>query len=251
MKTIKLNGKAVTLYDGIEELPMPRFHRYNKYLLLDAGIGSDLAAFDRHTERILAYLRQKDEKNAMVELDNMRQNVYFILQNVAPTQLSFAALVISINGEPCNDLSDEGLRKTFEKINGMTVQEFQENFESFKKKIESELRAYFPQLFEDAETKEFYDILKNRTLLQLREITDGKTDEDKLSKLTDRITTYTKPRLFSGSKNSEIEYDKCFENLCLAISQNLHTNPKRMTVLEFYNAYEYVKSIAESNKKLK
>lgn len=51
MRTIKLAGKKVEIYDAIEDLPILRFHKYNKMLLIDAGIGSDLSDFDKHIEK--------------------------------------------------------------------------------------------------------------------------------------------------------------------------------------------------------
>ena len=48
MKTLKLAGKTIEVYDDIENLPVTRFHKYNKMLLVDAGIGSDIADFDKH-----------------------------------------------------------------------------------------------------------------------------------------------------------------------------------------------------------
>ena len=56
MKTLKLAGKTIEVYDDIENLPVTRFHKYNKMLLVDAGIGSDIADFDRHISRIAAFL---------------------------------------------------------------------------------------------------------------------------------------------------------------------------------------------------
>lgn len=51
MKECIINKHNVVLYDSIDELPMLRFHKYNKMLLVDAGVGSDLSDFDRHIER--------------------------------------------------------------------------------------------------------------------------------------------------------------------------------------------------------
>ena len=48
MKELKLAGHKVRLYDSIEELPICRFHAYNRMLLIDAGIGSDINDFDAH-----------------------------------------------------------------------------------------------------------------------------------------------------------------------------------------------------------
>ena len=40
-----------------------------------------------------------------------------------------------------------------------------------------------------------------------------------------------------------MQYDKQFENMCLIISKELNANAKQMTVLEYYNAFEFVKDM--------
>ena len=55
MKTVQIKGMNVEIYDSIEDLPILRFHKYNKMLLVDAGVGSDLADFDRHIEKAIRY----------------------------------------------------------------------------------------------------------------------------------------------------------------------------------------------------
>ena len=55
MKTVKIGERTVEIYDAIDELPMLRFHKYNKMLLVDAGIGSDLQDFDTHIEKAIRY----------------------------------------------------------------------------------------------------------------------------------------------------------------------------------------------------
>ena len=37
--------------------------------------------------------------------------------------------------------------------------------------------------------------------------------------------------------------------MCLVISRELHADAKRMTVLEYYNAFEFVKDMNKQNKK--
>ena len=42
MKKMTLGTHKVVMYDSIEELPIVRFQKYNKMLMLDAGLGSDV-----------------------------------------------------------------------------------------------------------------------------------------------------------------------------------------------------------------
>ena len=84
MRKAVLGGKADEIYNSIEELPIRRYHVYNKMLLVDAGIGSDLADFDRHIEKTMRLIQGKSPQMALVELRNMRTNVYFVQQNLSP-----------------------------------------------------------------------------------------------------------------------------------------------------------------------
>ena len=77
MKTTKIGERAVVLYDSIDELPILRFHAYNKMLLIDAGVGSDLNDWDAHIEKAIRFIRKEKPDLAEKELDNLRQNVYF------------------------------------------------------------------------------------------------------------------------------------------------------------------------------
>ena len=111
---------------------------------------------------------------------------------------------------------------------------------------------YFPALFNDASVKEYYDILKRRTLAVLNNIVAGMDNPDEtaeIEKLTTALITYTKPQLFNGSESAEIQFDRQFENLCLALSEQLHVKPKEYTVLEFYNAFDFLQDRAKKAEK--
>lgn len=251
MKTLKLAGKTIEVYDDIENLPVTRFHKYNKMLLVDAGIGSDIADFDKHISRIAAFLAKNDNKQAITELENIRQNVYFIQSGVSPRNLAFAVLVKSIDGKPCDDLSDEGLKKIVDMFDDVPYKDLAASIEAVKKKIDRELQIYFPRLFDDATVKEYYDQLKRRTVLILQTIIDGGSQperEKEIDDITAELITYFNPKSFSGSDSVEIEQDKQFEKMCLMLSQHLHTAPKNMSVLAYYNAFEYIKEMVKDLK---
>ena len=123
--------------------------------------------------------------------------------------------------------------------------------EAVKKKIDDELQMYFPRMFDDATIKEYYDELRNRTMLMLDAIINGDTEDKRaeIDKITTMLLLYNRPVVFSGSDNMEIQYDKQFENMCLMLSQHLHVNPKTFTVLEYYNAFEYIATFARTGTK--
>lgn len=250
MRTTKIGKLEVELYDAIDELPIIRFHAYNKALLIDAGIGSDLADWDAHIEKVIRFLRTKKNDLAEKELDNLRQNVYFIQTDISPRYLAFCALVRKVNGTEYNDMSPDGLAKVLKLFNNVPHKEMTALLDAVKKKIDEELRLYFPTLFDDAAIKEYYDNLKQRALFMLDAIIAGDNSDKRqeIDEITTLLLTYTKPQSFSGPDSVEIQSDKQFENMCLILSQRLHVNPKRFTTLEYYNAFEYVKKETKQNK---
>ena len=252
MKEVELNEHKVRLYDSIDDLPMVRFHRYNRMILVDAGIGSDISDFDSHVERVVRYIRKNDLDSAAKEMDNLRQNVYMIMSCQDVRDLSFACLVASIDGEAQDDLSPDGLRKVTELLGGAKRREITEAYASVKKKIDDELSLYFPRLFDDVATREYYDILKRLTVTLLAQVADGDSEERRAQaeQLRERLVLFHKPKVFTGHDGLEVRHDKEFETMCLAITKETGRDAKRMTVLEYYNAYEYLREKArkEQNK---
>lgn len=249
MSKTRIGTHDVETYDDIESLPVTRFHRYNKMLLVDAGIGSDIADFDRHMEKAARYLRAGDTENAARELDNMRQNVYMVIHGLSPRHLAFAALVKSIDGEARDDLSDEGLRETSALLGGASEGELAEALATAKKKIDTALRVYFPAEFEDAAAKEYHDLLKGRTAAVLRSVLGDTGAAGEIDRLTGELLMFSAPKAFGGKENAEIAYDKQFEDMCLLVGKELNAAPKLMTVTEFYCAVERLKEEARRSRK--
>lgn len=246
MKEVTINKHKCKIYDSIEDLPIVRFHHYNHMVLVDAGIGSEMSDFDNHIERVVRYIKNKDNDNAAKELDNLRQNVYQIMSKQSIKDLSFAVLVAEIDGKPCNDMSQDGLQKVVELLSGATKKELTDISQSVKKKIDDELVLYFPKQFNDVSTREYYDLLKWHTLANIRLITDGESEENKqeVEKLEEKIVLFVKPKVYTGHDGVEVTHDKNFETMCLAITKETGKDAKSMSVLEYYNAYEYIQEMA-------
>lgn len=86
--------------------------------------------------------------------------------------------------------------------------------------------------------------MRKRAILQCEKIINETDEYDKeIEQLTTKLLTFTKPKDFSGKDSVEVQYDKQFENMCLIISKELNANAKAMTVLEYYNAFEFVKDM--------
>lgn len=252
MVTVKIGKHTVEMYDTIEELPIVRFHKYQKLLLIDAGIGADINAFDQRIEKTRRFLMDGKTDKAQQELENLRQSVFLIQSGINPKHRAFAALVAKLDGVECGDVSDDGLAKLTETLNDAPESELTAQLDAVKKKIDGELRLYFPGIFADSEIKEYYDLLRKRTLAVLENIIAGKMNPDatpEIEKLTTALITYSNPKAFAGSDGVEIQFDRQFENLCLVLSEQLHVKPKEYSVLEFYNAFDFVQERAKKAEK--
>ena len=248
MVTAKIGKHTVEYYDTIDALPIVRFHKYQKLLLVDAGVGSDITAFDQRVEKARRFIVAGKPDQAQQELENLRQCVFLIQTEMSPKHRAFAALVTKIDGQDCNDIGDDALAAVTEKLNDVPEIELTARLEAVKKKIDGELMLYFPALFNDSDVKEYYDILRKRTLEILNGIVAGEQNPDRtaiVEKLTTALITYSHPKLFTGSDGVEIQFDRQFENLCLVLSEQLHVDPKKYSVLEFYNAFDFVKERAK------
>lgn len=243
----KVNKHTVEIYDSIDELPIQRFQKYNKFLLIDSGVGSDLQDVLNHIDRAKIYI-QSNPAMAMTELENMRQSIYLVKDELSPKYMAFAVLVKKIDGEEMNDMSDAGLKKVLEILSEAKKGWLDGVLNSVKKKIDRELSLYFPGKFDDANQKEYFDNLREHTKLRLEEIISGENMEESCKAIETRLALLSKPRIFWGAKSVEIDYDKQFEEMCLILSHNLQVNPYTMTVLQFYNAFDYLKKLTSRNK---
>lgn len=249
MKTVIIGNKKIKLYDSIDEMPIVNFQKYNKCILIDSGLGSDVDSIDSHIVNIAKYINKGDKKNAMQELQNMRQNMHMVVSGVSPKNLAFAALIHSINDKEQKDLSDNHLQELIDELGEIPYSLFINLFNELKKKLSTELELYFPNEFDSAKEKEAYTKLKARTLLQLQEIIEDKNYSEQIAELDEFLFNLHKPKNFIGKESEEIKYDKQFESACMVISQKTGMNAKQMTVLEFYNTLANIQKQTEAEKK--
>ena len=135
MVTTKLGAHEVEYYDAIDDLPVVRYHRFQKLLLIDAGIGSDIASFDRRLESARRFLMAGKPEQVQQELENIRQCVHLIQSSVSPSHLAFAALVTRLDGKECTDLSDDALAAVTAMLGDVKESDIATAVEEVKKKL--------------------------------------------------------------------------------------------------------------------
>lgn len=249
MKSLLINKKIVRVYDSIDEMPIINFQKYNKYLLIDSGIGSDADDIDAHIIKIAKFIKANNSKKALQELQNMRQNMYMVNSEISPKYLAFAALIHSIDGKEVNDLSDDGLKKLLQDLKDIKHSKVINFLLWLKKKVTNELETYFPGDFVNPKEKEAYDRLKNRTLLVLDSIINNTDNTKQIESIDTMMLNMHVPKIFIGSESVEVKYDKQFESTCLLIAQKTNMDARKMTVLQFYNAIDNIKAQAEAEAK--
>lgn len=230
-------------------MPIVNFQKYNKYVLIDSSLGSDVDSVDDHIVTIAKYVNSGDRAKALAELQNLRQNLHLVVSEVSPRYMAFAALIKSIDGVEQTDLSDANLRKIVESL-GKTEHGYLFNFlEQIKKKLSSELGMYFPDEFDNSVSdKKAYGYLKQRAALQLEEIAEDTNNSDRIDAIDEYLFNMRSPKCFSGKQSEEIKYDKQFESACMLVAQKTGMNAKGMTVLEFYNTMINLQKQAEAER---
>lgn len=249
MKSLLINKKFVRVYDSIDEMPIVNFQKYNKYLLIDSGIGSDADDIDAHIVKIAKYIKSNNNKKALQELQNMRQNIYMVNSEISPKYLAFAALIHSVDGKEVNDLSDDGLKKLLQDLKEVKHSKVVDFLLWLKKKVTNELEIYFPGDFVNPKEKEAYDKLKARTLLVLDSVINDTDNSEQIDTVDMIMLNMHTPKIYMGSESVEVKYDKQFESTCLLIAQKTSMDARKMTVLQFYNAIDNIKTQAEAEAK--
>ena len=133
---LKLGKHKIEFFESIEIMPFDRFNAFNKYVMLDAELGSDVIAFDQKISKIFQFLNKEMTKNAINEFYNLRSIYHNIMTMNNNKGLAFACLIRSIDGVPFDDYSIENLRSTLKKLNkwGLKMQDVSETSDNVKKK---------------------------------------------------------------------------------------------------------------------
>lgn len=91
----------------------------------------------------------------------------------------------------------------------------------------------------------YYLLMLKRAKMIAQKIQGQKIDPDEIKKIEADMLLMFAPKKFLGEGGYEIEYTKSFEETCHNLSTQINRDPKRMTVLEYYQAIE---SIMDKNK---
>lgn len=140
----KIGRLEVELYGNINELPSERYHKFNLYCLMSAGIGNDTESVIEHIQGMYTSLAKKDTDRLMIQLQNYHHALHLILEKQDTQSLAFACLVAAIDGKPTRDISDDGLQYTQYLINREEKRlKMLAILNELKKKLKARLRYIF------------------------------------------------------------------------------------------------------------
>ncbi|MCB0585514.1 MAG: hypothetical protein KDD06_09355 [Phaeodactylibacter sp.] len=94
---------------------------------------------------------------------------------------------------------------------------------------------------DSSRTKEYYTGLKQRTVLILETIA-GQAPAEEVEKIENALLKLLPPVSYSGPGGAEVEMIKAYERACAVMRQHQSKDPKQMTVLEFYETLESLKT---------
>jgi hypothetical protein len=91
-------------------MPIDLFTETKKYIIQDAGIGSDMPAVSNHYSNLYQFLGNGMTQEAAAEAYNLYANIFMMLKGISIDHLTFACFVHSIQDKPLTDHSETNLR---------------------------------------------------------------------------------------------------------------------------------------------
>jgi hypothetical protein len=138
MKTIYTkNGKhKVVIYNSSHDLTPRRYQKYNKHVMVSAGVGESLEDYNKRQAKAIGYVRSEDKKSALIELTNQQQCVFNALEEYSPSNMAFAVMVHSIDGKVFEKYDENTLEEIIDKLEkiGLTKGALMEELRGVKKK---------------------------------------------------------------------------------------------------------------------
>ncbi len=138
MVTEKIGHRIVKYYDGeLVHIPYHRMVAFDKAILIDSTLGSDLNAVNKYDNLILSYIEKGDKKLARQACENRRIILHNIISNVSPEYDAFCALVHSLDGKQVSPseakeiLSTQVTRSIIQRVIYNVKKNLKQNVESF------------------------------------------------------------------------------------------------------------------------
>ena len=137
MKLVTIGKHQIQIYDSIRQLPIRRYQKFNKHMMIAMEVGDSVADYDKRMARAMGYLGSEDIKSAGIELTNQRQALHNALQEYSPSGMALATMVYSIDSKVYSNYDEDTLNEVLETLDkiGYTRQMQDDDLKYVKKKL--------------------------------------------------------------------------------------------------------------------
>lgn len=120
------------LYKDINTMPIKVFMRFQKYVMIEQGLGSNVQDFSTHLAKLNEYIVNNRTENAIEEIKNVFNLFYNIVEKEQDVKLYAIASLVKGN----ENLGDEELKEFVNKnLLSKVVGEIYETYFDLKKKL--------------------------------------------------------------------------------------------------------------------
>jgi hypothetical protein len=130
--------RNINLFDpDIHKIPEYNYQKFQRCLILDAGIGSDTMSVIGHTDTIMTMAVNDRKEDLSNELNNFRLALYSAIEGISYTSMAFACLIIDIDGVKQSIVTDTDINTLSKLIaeTGITHEEIADYVDLLKKKL--------------------------------------------------------------------------------------------------------------------
>lgn len=135
---------GVELYETIDEMPIIRKHLFDKFLIMDSGMGSNMQDVEHRLQKLGVFLTEKDFDKALQETKNLHHTIFNGMAEINFQSLAFSSLVYKIDNKEVSVETESDAEKVLEqlqkKIKHKDVADF---VEDVKKKLLTSLGYTF------------------------------------------------------------------------------------------------------------
>lgn len=218
----------------IRLIPYYNYAKFQKYLLLDAGLGNDLASVLQRVNTLQLFMQEGRDEDAQIEAGNLKLSLYSAIEGISWTSFALACLVKGVKLD-----TDEQVAGIAKQITDNTTEaELTDYLDELKKKIDFQLAAEFQQ---EQETG-YLEALHKHTLLLLQSVISPHPDHPKQIKAAfSKVLDYCKPKILDLriKGNAITAMDKNYIKTLAALKEN-NIHAENFTIFEMMTISEQV-----------
>jgi len=234
--------RNIELYPpDIQTIPYFNYQKFQKYLILSSGLGSDTNAVVNRVANLQTLAAEERFEDIQIESGNLVLAIYSVIEGLSYESMAFACMVKSIDGKVFNIASDEAVRELSSTVvaTGITQAEVQEYIDLLKKKIDSQLNHAFKP---NEANIDYLEAVHFHTLLQLKLALDPEPDtEAQVKAAYNKILDLSKPKILDTRLQGNIitQMDKDYQKTMLSFKENNIQGGENFTIFDFYTTCEY------------